>query len=54
MSDCDFADYDARSNHVVYRIGTDFSYQETPCFCSADSAHPVADTRVIPPGKSAS
>ena len=38
----------ARSTHMVYRIGNDFSYQETPCFCPAKAAHPVADTRPLP------
>lgn len=39
----------ARSTHIVYRIGTDFSWQETPCFCSADHDHPVTETRVASP-----
>jgi hypothetical protein len=44
------ADYDARPTHVVYRITSEFSYEETPCSCSADHSHPVSDTRIIPPG----
>ena len=38
-----------RSTHVVYRIGSDFSYQETPCFCSATERHAVDQTRPTSP-----
>lgn len=42
------AESSGRSTHIVYRIGTDFSWQETPCFCSADHDHPVDQTRPYP------
>ena len=38
---------EVRSTHDVYRIGADFSWHETPCFCPANRTHSVADTRPV-------